>query len=148
MKINLKTSGVKELQAQLRYLSETVPENARKIMHRNADQIIKQAQINAPVDKHNLEKSIRKEVSYGFRGRLQIDIVVGGIVNGVNVDEYAALIHENYSSMTPGPGTLAKRQANPSAYVGEKFLERALRDQEDKLTKSMIGEILNIWKLP
>lgn len=132
MKIKMKVSGVNELKAAMRHAAGTVPDAARKQMHRGADRIVKEAQKNAPVDKHNLEESIRKEKSYGDRGRLQIDIVAGGEVNGVNVDEYAVIMHE--SDYNLGPGSQAK-QAGQQNIVGRKFLERAV-DKEAKHMES------------
>jgi hypothetical protein len=147
MKIQLKTSGFDQLYAALNHAAERVSTSARKQMHRGADAIVKEARLNTPVDEHNLEESIKKDVNYGVRGRLQIQIVMGGFVNGVNVDEYAMEIHENYSQMGVGPGTIAKRLANPGRYVGEKFLERAVRDNEKKLTAAMILAVLREWRL-
>ena len=138
----IKIDGVAQLLAEMRSVGQRVPENARKTMHRNADVIVREAQLNTPVDKHNLELSIRKEVAYGFRGRLQIDIVAGGFVNGVDVDRYILEVHENYDSRKPGPGTLAKMAANPGRLIGAQFLERALRAQEEKLRPQMIEAVL------
>jgi hypothetical protein len=142
MKAKMTMSGDIELVAQLRYLAQKVPENARKVMHREANNIVKEARLNAPVDDAELEDAIHIEKGYESRGRLTIDVVVGGIVRGVDVDRYAMLIHENYESMTPGPGTIAKRAANPGRYVGGKFLERAVDDRMPKLEKAMIAGVL------
>jgi hypothetical protein len=122
-------------------------------MDRGADKIVKEAQLNAPVDKHNLEDAIHKEKSYEDRGRMRVEIVVGGEVRGVDVDRYAMMVHENYEGMLravrkdgsqggPGPGTLAKRAANPGRYVGEKFLERAVDDQMPKIIAQMSAAII------
>ncbi|MCP1540061.1 hypothetical protein [Methylorubrum extorquens] len=142
--MKMQVAGTKSLLAELLNIGEKVPDNARKVMHRNADKIIEEAVLNAPVDKHNLEQAIRKRISYQstFRKRLKIDIEVGGIVNGVNVDEYAMQIHENYGSMNPGKGTIAKRDANPGRFIGEKFLERAVEAVEGKLRPSLIQAVL------
>lgn len=174
MKMDMKVTGMKELQAQLRYTAEKVPDNARKAMHRAADHILKEAKLNTPVDKFNLEKSIRKEVTYGVRGRLQINILVGGMmVDGVNitkqknrnlskqqrkrrvnVDQYAVLVHEAYETSVaykngPGPGTRAKMLANPGRKIGSKFLERALRDNRKTtyttIFQSVVQTLKSIW---
>jgi hypothetical protein len=139
MKFKSKILGFEEVSIGLRHMADKVADASRKQMHRTADKIVKEAQLNAPVDLHNLEQSIHKDISYGERGRLKITVVAGGVVNGVNVDQYAALIHENYESMQPGAGTIAKRAANPGRYIGEKFLERAADDQRGKLEKAVIG---------
>lgn len=151
MKVSVKTSGFDQLYAALNHASERVSDTARKHMHRSADLVVREAQLNAPVDKHNLEESIKKEVNYGFRGRLQIQVVMGGFVNGVNVDEYAVEVHENYDpnndGVRVGPGTWAKRLANPGRYVGRKFLERAVKDNENRIMKGMISAVMKEWRL-
>lgn len=142
MNTKMTITGADELTAQLRYLAQKVPAGARKVMHRQSEIIVEEAKLNAPVDTHELEDSIRLDKGYEDRGRLKIDIVVGGMVRGVDVDQYAMLIHENYESMKPGPGTIAKRAANPGRYVGGKFLERAVDAQMPKLQKAMIVGIM------
>lgn len=126
--ITCKVSGIEAVQAELRQIAEKVPENGRKQMHRMADRIVKQAKLNAPVDKHNLEEAIHKEVTYDGTqgGRLQIDVVAGGMVGDVNVDDYAAEMHEHYPENNPGPGTQAKREALPGVHVGGGYLQRAV----------------------
>lgn len=135
----MKVTGAGNVIAQLRYAQEKVPEVGRKTMHRIADSIVKDAQLFTPVDKHNLEKSIHKEVNYGDKRRLQIDIMAGGMVDGVNVDEYIKRIHENYEDMIskngPGAGTQVKRAMNPGVYIGEKFLTRAINKHKKRATE-------------
>ena len=147
MKIITKAHGVEDLVLQLRNTADRVSGTARKTMHRNADKIVELAQLQTPVDKHNLEQSIRKEVGYGARGRLEIDIVVGGFVNGVNVDHYAAEVHENYDDDNPGPNTEAKRNANPGVQIGHHYLERAVDKYRPKLQREMIEDVLRMWRL-
>jgi hypothetical protein len=145
MNVKMGVRGVGNVLAELRSIGQRVPEAARKTMHRTSDWIVKEAKLNVPVDTHNLEESIRKEVSYGGRGRLQIDITCGGIVNGVNVDLYALEVHENYEGMTkngPGPGTLEKMKANPGRKIGSHFLSRAVEEAQKKLRNQMIEAIV------
>lgn len=143
MRAAMRITGTQKLLAELRNTGLLVPENARKAMTRAAERIVREAQLNAPVDLHNLEKSIHLTKSYStFRGRLQIDIEVGGFVDGVNVDLYAMEIHENYDAKRAGPGTRAKQAANPGRYVGGKFLERALASETPKLRPSLIEAIV------
>jgi hypothetical protein len=137
----MKVSGISQTVAGLKHLGERVPDNARKAMHRLADNIVKDAKLFTPVDEHNLEESIRKEVTYGYRGRLQIEIVAGGMVNGVNVDQYVARIHENYEALNPGSGTIAKRNANPGVYIGEKFLSRAMTKHRKNANQFVKGRL-------
>lgn len=139
--INVTVTGAGAVIFELRHTAERVADRARSMMKRAADRVVKNAKLNAPVDTHNLEESIHIEKSYSDTGRLQIDIAAGGEVNGVNVDQYAAIIHENYESMNPGPGTIAKRTATPGHYVGGKFLERALTDEESRLSEAMISTV-------
>lgn len=143
MNVGMKITGAAALKAELRNIGLRVPENARKAMQRSADRIVKEAQLNAPVDKHNLEESIHQVKSYStFRGRLQIDIDVGGIVNGVNVDLYALEVHENYDAKRAGPGTIAKMKANPGRTIGAKFLERAADAEKPKIQPSLIQAVI------
>lgn len=141
MDVRLKITGYNELQARLQYLTGKVPENARKAMHRMADAVVKQAKINAPRDRGNLEESIRKEVQYGYQGRLSIVIVMGGMVGGVDVDEYAIQVHENYDDAHPGPTTEYKRTLYPGEFIGSKFLERAIKKYEPKFETTIRAEI-------
>jgi hypothetical protein len=140
MNVGMKVD-VSSVMLQLRNIAEKVPDKARKTMHRAADRIVKEAKLNAPVDDGELEDSIRKEIEYERRGRLKIDIVMGGWVRGVNVDRYAVIIHENYEGMLkhgPGKNTLAKMAANPGRFIGSKFLTRAGDKEKDKLMGDMI----------
>ena len=144
MKMGAKVTGIDELRVELRYKAKKVPDNARKVMHRGADQIAKEAKLNAPVDDGELEDSIHIEKGYEESGRLMVVVAAGGVVRGVDVDRYATLVHENYEGMLkhgPGPNTLAKMRANPGRKIGSKFLERARRDVEPKLKKAMIKSV-------
>lgn len=49
--------------------------------------------------------------------------------------------------MGVGPGTAAKRAANPGRYIGEKFLDRAVKAQRDKLNAAMIDAVNKEWHL-
>lgn len=122
----------------LRNVAQKVPENARKVMHKQADAIVVLAKRMAPEDDGELTDAIHTEISKDERGRLQIDIVCGGIVRGVDVDRYAAEIHENYESMKPGEITILKQQIDPSIVVGGKFLDRAAEASRPRLMKAMI----------
>lgn len=147
MKGKMGISGDQSLVAQFRYLSFKVPDNARKVMHRQTDKVVEMAKMMAPEDDAELTDSIHKEVSYESRGRLKIDVVAGGVVRGVNVDRYVALIHENYESMQPGEITLLKRQIYPDVYVGGKFLDRAIEKSRPKLEAAMIGSVIADMKV-
>jgi len=142
----VEVTGIPSLVTELRQLGKRVPATARKIFHRGADKIIKEAKLNTPVDTEGLEESLRKEVTYGYRGRLQIDLVAGGTVNskGVNTSVYAVEIHENYEDPErggPGKKTLAKMAANPGRIIGSGFLRRALEAEREKLARQLIEAV-------
>jgi hypothetical protein len=136
--MEMRVEGLDQLLITLQHGGEKVKDNARKVMKREADKIQERAVLYAPVDDGQLERSIHLEKGYEDNGRLMIAVVAGGIVDGINVDAYAALIHENYESMKPGPNTIAKRDANPGVYVGGKFLDRAAKDSAETLEKAII----------
>lgn len=135
-------TGADQLIFQLRNRAQKVPENARKVMHRESDNIVKLAQIMVPEDDGEAKDSIHVEKGYEGNGRLKIDIVAGGVVRGVNVDRYIMIIHENYEQFKPGPVTEAKRAANPGIYIGSKFIERAIDARMPKLQKAMIASVI------
>lgn len=130
--------GAEALVALLRNVAVKVPDHARRTMHRGADLIVERAQLFTPVETHALEQSIHKEVGFEGNRRLTIDVVAG---EGL---DYASLIHENYESMHPGPGTIAKREANPGVYIGEHFLTRAVDEQAPKLEKMVIEAVVGV----
>lgn len=130
--------GGDELVAILRNIAKKVPDHARRTMNNGADKIVERAKLFTPVETHALENSIHKVVSYESNRRLAIDIVAGEDL------DYASLIHENYESLGVGPGTAAKRQANPDVYIGSHFLTRAVEEQEPKLEKMMIETIVSV----
>lgn len=144
----MNVSGVDEVFYQLTHAGQRVSDGARKKMHAGAARIVKEARLNAPRDDGELEDSIRIEKDYGFRGRLQLNIVMGGFVRGVNVDSYAMEVHENYEGMgKPGANTLAKMAANPGRYIGSKFLERAAAKEEPRLNADIIDVTKKEWHL-
>jgi hypothetical protein len=131
--------GGQAVVTRLQNIADRVPANARKAMHRAAERIAKEAKRRAPVDEHNLEDSIQVETNYDYRGRLEIEITAGGMVDGVDVEDYAAVMHE--SDYNLGPGSQAKQAANPDIQVGRKFLESAAADEEDRLGQYMIEAV-------
>lgn len=141
MDVKFKVTGYNEVMARLKYVALKVPDNARKAMHRMADNVVKQAKINAPRDRGNLEDSIRKEIQYGYQGRLSMTIVMGGMVGGVNVDEYAIQVHENYDDEHPGPTTEYKRSLYPGEFIGSKFLDRAIKKYAPKFEDVIRADI-------
>jgi uncharacterized membrane protein len=152
VKMKVKVTGMASARMMLRSVGEKVPDTARKQMHRSAARIVKRAQLYVPEDEGNLKNSIRIEKSYGVRGRLQIDVVAGDttVFNAagkeIDLNQYAWIIHENYSAMNPGEKTQAKRAANPEAYIGEKFLERASEEERVALERNLVDAITKIIK--
>jgi len=147
MRFSAEVIGVPALIAELQNIADKVPDSARKTMNRGADKIVEEAKLNTPVDTHGLEDSIRAVRSYtGSRRRLEITIQVGGTINdnGEDTSSYAVRIHENYEGIegAPGPGTIAKRNANPGRYIGSKFLERAVESVREKLTRDLIAAVV------
>jgi hypothetical protein len=149
--LSVDESSWRSARLKLRNFATLIPSNARKTMRRAAERIVKKAKLYVPEDTSALMDSIRLEVSYGARGRLQIDVVMGGTthvtVNGnvIFVDQYALLVHEHYEDfvVNPSPKTLAKMAANPGK-VGSGFLLRAAKEEEDVLRKDMIIGIQSV----
>lgn len=143
--ISMKIFNAGTVITELRHDAERVVDTARGSMRRAAARIVKEAKLNTPVDKFNLEESIHIERSTEEgSGRLQLDVVAGGVVHGVNVDEYALGVHENYDEEHPGEGTIEKRAANPGRHVGGHFLSRAAEAEEIGLAQRMISDITKV----
>jgi hypothetical protein len=139
----------------LKNIAARVPDNARKTMRRTAERIVRKAKMYVPEDTGALMESIRLEVGYGPRGRLEIRVVVGGegeiMVNGrtINVDQYAAIIHEHYESMLvngPGDRTEEKMALYGRDKVGSRFLTRAYDEERTLLDRDMIEGVKQIIK--
>lgn len=153
--MEMKLSGVGGVLSRLRNIGDKVADNARKTMHRTADRVVREAKLNAPIEEGDLEASITKHVKYEDRGRLAIDVTAGGENAIRNIDQYAALMHENYEQIIRNPPqddygrelrerTRAKQAANPGRYVGGKFLERALEAEREKLMAKLIQSTTDI----
>lgn len=136
----------------LRNISIRSSDHAARTMRSAAERIVKRARLYVPEDTEALKNSIRLQESRGARGRLQIDVVVGGqsvvTIKGrvVNLDQYAAIIHERYGDFQPGPKTIIKREQNPGAIIGEGFLTRAGDDEKASLSREVIAGITSIIK--
>lgn len=135
----MEVTGVKETILRLRNIGDRVHENARKTMHRAADRIAKRAAQMAPVDKHNLEEAIEKRVTYeGPKGRLAIDVGIKDSVNGVDVSQYAVIMHEGYYELGPKS---EEKQVRTGVKVGRDFLTRAAKEEQEKLAARMIAGV-------
>lgn len=155
MEVNVKVFDRGNVALRLRNIAILVPEEARKQMHRATENIVKLAKLQAPEHTGALAGSIRIEKSYGVRGRLQLDVVMGGPTlmrhNGklIDLDEYALEIHENYEEIHPTPGkrTQEKMARHPEVNIGSKFLTRAGEGQEERLTKILAVAITQIIRM-
>lgn len=138
----------------LKNIAYSVPNHAARTMRRAAERIVKKARDYAPEDTAALVNSIRVEESRGARGRLELRLIVGGgepvSVNGrmVNLDQYAAIVHEAYENMLvygPGERTLEKMARFPGK-VGSGFLTRAAEEETPALDYALIEGVRSIIK--
>jgi hypothetical protein len=119
--------NMEKLKQSLYRKQERVEDEVKQAVEDAAEMLRDEARANVPVDTHNLESAIHITDRRTRRGNHAVDIEVSGEgVDARDVEEYATEIHENYQSYNPGPGTLAKRAADPTHYVGEKYMERAV----------------------
>lgn len=146
--------GASAEQVAVTFAREGRVTNKRALRHmrRTAKLVMEQSIRNSPVDwkgytalhppGQELEKSHRLVERYGNGGRLEASVEIGGMVGGVNVDEYAYLIHEHLGWETLGKASIAKQASDPNAKVGPFFLERALRDHEDAF-EPLLDELID-----
>lgn len=145
MMAQIKAVGIGAVQLQFRNIALKVPENARKVMHRGAEKAAEMARKMTPEDTQALVDSIRVEAGYQQNsGRLYINVIVANKIvtlpsgRTLDLNTYALIIHETYSSMNPGDGTLAKMAANPDVIIGEGFMTRAADAVRPKIEQEMI----------
>lgn len=103
------------------------------LLRKAAQEIANRAVEYAPVDKSNLEQAIHvNEDRGGQNRRVRTYVEVGGVVNGVNVDQYATQMHEGVYNLGPKSVEKAQRTGKP---VGRKYLERAADELEEGIAK-------------
>lgn len=157
MRVNINVKNADKVVSRLRQIGEKVVKGARYRMYKASERIMEEAKINVPRDKYRLEDAIHIEKGYGYRGRLQLDVVVSGTIDGVNVEQYAAIIHENYEDIISPDntsvhkrtgyvqelrqGTREKQAQYPDHYIGGKFLERAAEKERKTLMEYMTAVI-------
>jgi len=124
-----------DLRAHVRQTCKVAKSEVLRAMRKESKIILEIAQMNAPVDLHNLEDAIKMEEIKVGRERTFIEISVGGFVNGRNVDEYAAIMHEGSYNLGP---ISARKALSLNRMVGRKFLERALEEHEQTLIAKSI----------
>lgn len=83
-----------------------------------------------PLDTGEAEKSHRVVEKQANQFRMGISIEVGGMVDGVNVDDYILFLHEGDYKLGPRS---SQKQAGSSVKVGRKFLDRAYQERRDEL---------------
>jgi hypothetical protein len=113
---------------------------ALRHMRAVAKLVMEQSVRNSPVDwkgrtsaeppGQELEKSHRVEEQYR-NGRIEATVVVGGMVGAVNVDNYAAWLHDSFG-YNLGKASIAKDRASSRNKVGPLFLERALAEYDNE----------------
>ena len=119
----------------------TTSKRALRHMRQVAKLVMNQSIANSPVDwkgysskdkpRHELERSHRIEEQFGNSGRLEATVLVGGMVDGTDVDLYATWLHESFSYQL-GPASRKKTMMSAKNKVGPLFLERALAEHEDE----------------
>jgi hypothetical protein len=101
---------------------------------------------NSPRDDGELEAAHKVVKRANGSNKVTFDVVVGGIVNGVDVDAYASIIHEGITrsgnAMDLGPRSILK-QAGQTEIVGEKFLERAFDGRINKTIANILEAVTN-----
>lgn len=141
----------RRVEVGLKNIAEKVPSHASRAMRRAAQRIVNRAKIYVPEDTEALKNSIRLEAQRGVRGRLEINVIAGGLevinIKGrmVNLDQYAAIIHEAYEDMNPGEKSIAKMELYPGK-VGSGFLTRAAEDERETLSRNVIEDITRLIK--
>lgn len=134
--------------------SGRVAKASLKEMDKAADDIVFHAQVNAPVDKYNLEKAIyRDNKSSDGRTRQTRDPVTGRFVSAkitvgikdivmdqetgemVNVGQYWLIMEESDRANLNLPGNRAKLAAGGKP--GRKYMERAYQEVEPHIISKM-----------
>lgn len=132
--MGMRIVGLRETQVSIRQTGERAKSHVLRQMRKEAQEIKKISQEQAPRDEGNLEEAHHvTEVKKG-RERTVIEIEVGGVVNGVNVDQYALEMHESVYNL--GPESL-KKQAGQQRIVGRKYLERAVEERDREMQRRL-----------
>ena len=148
----------RRVELALRNVAEKVPQHAARTVRRAAARIVKRARNYVPEEEGDLMNSIRIEAELGVGRRLQIRVVAGGQevikANGrfVNLDQYAAIIHEHYEAILasgpeggPSKRTLEKMERFPGK-VGSGFLTRAAEEEGEALNRACREAVADIIK--
>lgn len=130
----VKITGDTAVSTRIRNIADRTTRASRRRLDQAGEMIADRASDYAPVDRHNLEAAIQSEGVIGDNRRKEVVVSAGGIVNGVNVDRYATIMHESVYE----PGKESKEKAERlGVTVGRKYLERAADDLEDEIIDMM-----------
>lgn len=128
-----RVTGIADVLASFQRVHDQVHRAAADALHDQGERLADRSKELAPVDKHNLEAAHHVETER-HPDRVLTTISVGGVVNGVDVDEYVEFIHDGDYKL--GPGSLAKATGTGQP-VGPKFLDRALDERKDKIVAAV-----------
>jgi hypothetical protein len=135
-----------QLAVQLDTASASTRREAKKALREGAKQIMGTSVQQCAIDEGNLEEAHELTIVRLSQDNMEVEIEVGGVVNGVDVDDYAWMVHETqapYGDMPLGPKSQAKNAGNPAdRFVGGKFLERAADEHEDDILNSVADILL------
>lgn len=130
---------------ELEQSSTATRRDSKKELRTGAKEILETSRQQAPVDDGQLEKAHELRTVKLNKDDMEVEITVGGFVDGVNVDVYAWEMHEfqtPYGDIPLGPGSQAKNDANPpDRFVGGKFLERAVDEHEDAIVERVANTL-------
>lgn len=149
MPLRRRIDTVTPLASKWRRASSIIKGKVAQVMKAAGKLVAKESARRAPVLRGNLEASHRSKIIRNNADQIKIEVSVGGMVGGVNVDAYVTEMHEHLGGPKYpgglGPESRKKQAADPSVRVGRKFLERALADTEDEILElledTLFGEI-------
>jgi hypothetical protein len=124
--------------AQLNKLKESIPKMASEALEEGGNAVAQRSRELAPVDLGNLEAAHTVDTKHKGH-KVIVTISVGGHVDGIDVDDYVAEMHEG--SYELGPRSQAKDNATGQP-VGSKFLERAVDENKDDIEATVREAVL------
>lgn len=148
-KLRFRGLTANQLARMLTNASREGREAAFQAMREEANEIKEISIKQSPVDTGELEAAHRLIINRNQTDKAHYTIEVGGTINGVNVEDYAEIIHEGIGWTKLGERSMAKQGRVAPYIVGEKFLERALESRLQIMTKRVadaaaLGTIRNV----
>ena len=129
--LRFKGRGANDLAADFFREGDRTSKRALRHMRRVAKAVMKDSIAGVPYETGELEGAHDIVEEYGDARRLRATVQVGGIVNGVDTDNYASWIHHgSWSNLGPG-SRLKQAQVPAHIRVGKYFLANALDAHED-----------------